>query len=41
MLTIEKEFQRSLPITALIQAPTIAALAGLIRGEGDLFPRDL
>jgi amino acid adenylation domain-containing protein len=34
MLTIEKEFHLSLPITTLIQSPTIAAFAGLIRGEG-------
>jgi amino acid adenylation domain-containing protein len=34
MLTIEKEFQCRLPITALIQSPTIAALADVIRGEG-------
>ena len=33
MLTIEKEFQCRLPITALIPAPTIAALAGALRGE--------
>ena len=35
MLTIEKEFQCRLPITALIQAPTIAALADLLRGDDD------
>jgi thioesterase domain-containing protein/acyl carrier protein len=34
MLTIEKEFQCRLPITALIQSPTIAALAELLRGDG-------
>ncbi len=33
MLTIEKEFQCRLPITALIQAPTISALADLLRGD--------
>lgn len=33
MLTIEKEFHYRLPITALIQSPTIAALAGLLRGK--------
>ena len=33
MLTIEKEFQRRLPITALIQAPTVSALADLLRGD--------
>lgn len=33
MLIIEKEFQCRLPITALIQAPTISALAGLLRGD--------
>jgi amino acid adenylation domain-containing protein len=33
MLTIEKEFQCQLPITALIQSPTVAALARLVRGE--------
>lgn len=32
MLTIEKEFQCRLPITALIQSPTIAALADVLRG---------
>lgn len=35
MLTIEKEFQCRLPIAILIQSPTIAALAGLLRGEGN------
>jgi len=34
MLTIEKEFQCRLPITALIQSPTIAALADVLRGDG-------
>jgi amino acid adenylation domain-containing protein len=34
MLTIEKEFQCRFPITTLIQSPTVAALAGLLRGEG-------
>jgi amino acid adenylation domain-containing protein len=33
MLTIEKEFQRSLPITVLFQSPTIAALAELLHNE--------
>jgi amino acid adenylation domain-containing protein len=33
MLTIEKEFHCRLPITALIQAPTISALANLLRGD--------
>ena len=33
MLTIEKEFQYNLPITALFQSPTIAALAELLQGE--------
>lgn len=33
MLTIEKEFQCRLPITALIQAPSISALAELLRGD--------
>ncbi|HJQ14980.1 MAG TPA: amino acid adenylation domain-containing protein [Anaerolineales bacterium] len=33
MLTIEKEFQCRLPITALIQSPTIASLADLLREE--------
>ena len=36
MLTIEKEFQCRLPITALIQAPTISALADLLRGDEKL-----
>jgi thioesterase domain-containing protein/acyl carrier protein len=34
MLTVEKEFQCRLPITALIQSPTIAALATLLRQDG-------
>jgi thioesterase domain-containing protein len=34
MLTIEQEFQSRLPITALIQAPTISALADVLRGDG-------
>ena len=34
MLTVEKEFQCRLPITALIQSPTIAALASLLRQDG-------
>jgi amino acid adenylation domain-containing protein len=34
MLTIEKEFQCQLPITALIQSPTIADIAGVLHGEG-------
>lgn len=34
MLTIEREFQCRLPITALIQSPTIAALADVLRGDG-------
>jgi amino acid adenylation domain-containing protein len=33
MLTIEREFQCRLPITALIQASTISALADLLRGD--------
>ena len=33
MLIIEKEFHCRLPITALIQAPTISALADLLRGN--------
>jgi amino acid adenylation domain-containing protein len=33
MLIIEKEFQCRLPITALIPAPTISALADLLRGD--------
>ena len=33
MLTIEKEFQCRLPITALIQSPTIAELSSLLRGN--------
>jgi thioesterase domain-containing protein/acyl carrier protein len=33
MLTIEKEFQCRLPITSLIQLPTIADLASLLRGD--------
>jgi thioesterase domain-containing protein/aryl carrier-like protein len=36
MLTIEKEFQCRLPITSLIQSPTIAALADVLRGDGEL-----
>jgi len=40
MLTIEKEFQCRLPITALIQSPTIAALAGLLRGDGEVVTLD-
>ena len=35
MLTIEKEFHCRLPITALIQSPTIADLAELLRGGGE------
>ena len=35
MLTVEKEFQCRLPITVLIQSPTIAALAEVLRGEGE------
>jgi amino acid adenylation domain-containing protein len=35
MLTIEKEFQCSLPLTALIQSPSIAALATLLRHDGN------
>jgi amino acid adenylation domain-containing protein len=34
MLTIEKEFQCRLPITALIQSPTIAGLAQVLQGKG-------
>jgi aspartate racemase len=34
MLIVEKVLQCRLPITALIQSPTIAALAGLVRGDG-------
>jgi amino acid adenylation domain-containing protein len=33
MLSIEKEFQRRLPITALFQSPTVAALAELLQGQ--------
>jgi amino acid adenylation domain-containing protein len=33
MLTIEKEFHCRLPITTLIQSPTIAALAEVLRGD--------
>jgi thioesterase domain-containing protein/acyl carrier protein len=33
MLTIEKEFQSRLPITALIQTPTIAGLAQVLQGK--------
>ena len=33
MLTIEKEFQCRLPMTALIQSPTIAELSSLLRGN--------
>jgi thioesterase domain-containing protein/acyl carrier protein len=35
MLTIEKEFQCRLPITALIQSPTIASFGNLLRGDMD------
>ena len=35
MLTIEKEFQSRLPITALIQSPTIADLASVLRGDAN------
>ena len=39
MLTIEKEFQRQLPITVLIQSPTIAALAEVLGRDGESIPR--
>ena len=39
MLTIEKEFQRQLPITVLIQSPTIAALAEVLGGAGETVRR--
>ncbi len=40
MLTIEKEFQCRLPITALIQSPTIVALADVLRGDGEAISLD-
>jgi len=40
MLTIEKEFQRQLPSTVLIQSPTIAALAEVLGGNEASIPRD-
>lgn len=40
MLTLEKEFRRPLPITALIQSPTIEALAEVLRGDGEAISLD-
>ena len=39
MLSIEKEFQHPLPITVLIQSPTIATLAEVLGGDRGSIPR--